>query len=125
MEQRIARVFPILHLIAQHLQHGWQDVAMVRQPLDLLTAFEPTGGVDQEGHLEALLPDDIVMLVTAMLSEALAVISVHDEDGIFIEPKLLVLIDEVLDEEVLVADAVEVTVDQVILREVLVPVTET
>src|ERR671932_2385363 len=115
MEQRIAWVFPILHLIAQHLQHGWQDVAMVRQPLDLLTAFEPAGGVDQEGHLEALLPDDIVMLVTAVLSEALAMVSIQDEDGIVVEPKLLVLIEEVLDEEVLVANAVEVTVEQVIL----------
>src|SRR5919199_4257397 len=124
MEQRIAWVFPILHLIAQHLQHGWQDVAMVRQPLDLLTAFEPAGGVDQEGHLEALLPDDIVMLVTAMLSKALAVVSIQDEDSIVVEPQPLVLIDEVLHEEVLVANAVEVTVDQVILREVLVPVTE-
>src|ERR671933_1505806 len=125
MEQRIAWVFPILHLIAQHLQHGWQDVAMVRQPLDLFTAFEPARGVDQEGHLEALLPDDIVMLVTAMLSEALAMVSIQDEDSIVVEPKLLVLIKEVLHEKVLVANAVEVTVDQVILREVLVPVTET
>ncbi len=83
---------------------------MVREALYPLAVLEPSGGVDQEGYLDALFPHDVVMLEPAVLAEGLPVVAVDDEDGVLVEPHLLVLVDEVLQEDVLVADAVEVAV---------------
>src|SRR5918998_2414997 len=105
MEERIAWVLPILHLVAQHLQYGRQDVGVVREALDPLAVLEPSRGVDQEGHLDALFPHSIVMLEPTVLAEALAVVTVDHEDGVLVEPKLLVLIDEVFQEDVLKFEA--------------------
>src|SRR5918998_5783282 len=110
MEERIAWVLPILHLVAQHLQYGRQDVGVVREALDPLAVLEPSRGVDQEGHLEALFPHSIVVLEPTVLAEALAVVAVEDEDGVLVKPQLLVLLKEVLYKDVLKSEAVEVGV---------------
>ena len=59
------------------------------------------------------------MLEAAVLAEALAVVADDDEDRILIEPELLVLIYELLEAEVLVADAVQLAVDQLVVGEIL------
>src|SRR3712207_7845211 len=41
-------LFRSLHLVAQHLQHGRQDVGMVRQPLYPLAVLEPSRGRSEE-----------------------------------------------------------------------------
>src|SRR5215207_7675608 len=48
MEERIPRVPSTLHLVAQHLQYGRQDVRVVRDSLNPLAALKQPGGVDDE-----------------------------------------------------------------------------
>jgi hypothetical protein len=50
------------------------------------------------------------MLKAFVLAKGFPVIAVKDEDGVLVQPELLVLIYEVPKEEVLVADAVLVAV---------------
>src|SRR5829696_1664695 len=118
-QQRITRILPVLYLVPKHLQHGRQDVGEVGQSFHPRTTLERTRGVNQEWHPETFLPDGIVVLVAAVLAESLAVITVEDEDGVLVEPQLLVLLDEVLQEDVLEAEAVEVAVGPPVIREVL------
>ena len=48
--------------------------------------------------------------VTTVLVEALAVVTENYEDRVFVQPQLLVLIDEAFEEVVLIAEGVEVAV---------------
>src|SRR5215207_4836475 len=113
MQQRIARVFLVLHFVAQHLQYGGQDVDLARQPLYSRAVLEPLGVVDDQRHFEALLIDSIAVQETTVLAEALPMVPEDDEDRVVVEPKLLVLIEEVLQEDILKPKAVEVAVEQV------------
>lgn len=62
------------------------------------------------------------MLEAAVLAESLSVVAVEDEDGILVEPELFVLLEEVLEKEVLAAEAVQLAVDRVVLVELFAPV---
>src|SRR5215207_2043896 len=123
MKERIAWVTSVLHLVTQHLQHGGQDVGVIRQPLNPLAIWEPSWGVDDQRHFEPLLIDGVVVLVASVLAEAFSMIAEDDEDGVIVQPQFLVLIDEVLHEEVLVAQAVKVAVELVDVREILATIT--
>src|SRR3954468_20577141 len=123
MEERIARVLTILHPVAQHLQHGRHDVGLVRKPLDPLAVIEPTRGVYEKRDMKALFVDGVSVHPTSVLSEALPMVAKDDEDRIVVEPQFLVLVEEVLEEDVLEAEAVEVAVDHLVVRKILDPVT--
>ena len=62
------------------------------------------------------------MLVEVVFPEALPVVAVDHEDRVFVEPELLVLVDDVLDEEVEVSDLVLVVVECGVLGVFLAPV---
>jgi hypothetical protein len=68
--------------------------------------LEPPGGVDDKGDPEAFLVGVVFVHVAAVLAEALPVIAEDDEERVLVEPQLLVLLDEVLQEEIQVADAI-------------------
>src|SRR5215210_72075 len=95
---------------------------MVRQLLRPLAPTNESWGVDQERDLQALLPDSVIVLEAAVLAKAFSMVTVYHEDGVVVEPELFVLVNKILQEDVLQAHAVEVAVDQLVLREVLVPV---
>jgi hypothetical protein len=86
MEQRIARVLAVLYLITQHLQHGGQNVGVVRKTLDPLAVLEPPRGVNDERYLQSLLPDGVAVHEAAVLAEAFSMVAEEDEDRLVIEP---------------------------------------
>src|SRR3954469_11652665 len=89
MEERIARVLPAVHLVAQELQHGRDYVGLVCEALNPHAILKPLGIVDDERYSKALLVDGVTMQQAAMLTEALPVIAVDDEDRIIVEAQLL------------------------------------
>src|SRR5829696_10003298 len=116
----MARVLPIPYLVAQHVQHGGQNVDLACQPLDPLAALEPARRVDEQRYPQSLLVGVVTVYIAAVLAEALAMVAVDDEDGVLVEPQLLVLLKEVLQKVVQHAQAVVVTVELLVLRAVLV-----
>ena len=53
---------------------------MVRELLDPLAVLKPSWRVDDERDFQAFLLDSVVVLETAMLSKALSVVAIGDED---------------------------------------------
>src|SRR5215218_1248114 len=100
-EQRVARILAVLHLVTEHLEHGGQQIGVVREPFYLLAVLEPPGGVDQKRYLEPLLVDGVVVPQGPLLAKAFPVIAVDNEDRTLAEPKLFGLRDKVLEEDVL------------------------
>src|SRR4028118_120492 len=89
----------------EHVRDRRQDVEFVHGFLDAprLGALRV---VDEKGYVQALLVDRVVVLLEAVLAEALAVVAQDHEDGLFVETEILVLIEELLQEKILVADGV-------------------
>jgi hypothetical protein len=54
---------------------------MVRELLDPLAVLKPSWRVDDERDFQAFLLDSVVVLETAMLSKALSMGAIGDEDG--------------------------------------------
>ena len=71
--------------------------------------------MDDEGYPQALFVDRVVVLVEVVLSEPLAVVAVEGEDGVLVEPQLLVLLDQVADVEVQVSYGVLVAIESLFL----------
>src|SRR3569833_3061434 len=103
---------PVLHVVAQQLQHGGNYVGLVRESFYPFAALEPAWGVDQEGYPQTFLVDGVAMKVAAVLAEALPVVPVDDKDSVIVKAHLLVLVDQVLQEVVQIAEAVLVAVEQ-------------
>src|SRR5918998_3030701 len=122
MEERVAWVAPILHVVADHLQHGGDYIGLVREPFYSFAALEAAWRVDQEGYPQALLVDGVAVEIAAVLAEALPVVAVDDEDRLLVQAHLLVLVYEVLEEVVQHAHAVVVAVDQAVVGEEFVTV---
>jgi hypothetical protein len=55
---------------------------MVRELLDPLAVLKPSWRVDDERDFQAFLPDSVVVLETAVLSKALFMVAIDDEDGV-------------------------------------------
>ena len=53
---------------------------MVRELLDPLAVLKPSWRVDDERDFQAFLLDSVVVLETAMLSKALSMVAIGDED---------------------------------------------
>src|SRR5215203_7418269 len=104
----MARVLTIPYLVAQHVQHGGQNVDLACQLLDPLAALEPSRRVDEQRYPQSLFVDGVAVQKAAVLAEALAVVAIEDEDGVLVEPQLLVLLKEVLQKVVQHAQAVVV-----------------
>src|ERR687894_1738948 len=122
MQQRISWVYPILYFITQHLHHRREDVNSVGQPCGPLSVFKPARSMDDQRYPYTLLVGGIPMHEATMLAEALTVIAEDDEDGVLVEPKPLVLIEEVLQKVVQHPKAVVVAVEILVLGEGDVPV---
>jgi hypothetical protein len=76
--------------------------------------------VDQERYAQPLLVDGVVVLLeVVVLAEALAVVAEDHEDRVLVQTQLLVLVEEVLQKVVLVADGVQVLVQRLVFRELL------
>ena len=75
--------------------------------------------MDEERHPEPLVVDHVVVLLDAVLAEALAVVAHDDEDRIVVEAELFVLSEEVPQEEILVSNGVQVAVEHLVLGELL------
>src|SRR3712207_3813307 len=117
MQQRISWVSPILYFVAQHLYRRREDVNFVGQPCGPLSVFKPARSVDNQRYPYTLLVGGIPMHEAAMLAEALPKISEENEDGVLVEPKPLVLIEEVLQKVVQHPKAVVIAVEILLLRE--------
>src|SRR5215212_1405896 len=113
VEQRASRVLAVEHLVAEHIHYGRGDIQVVCRSLDALAAVEALGVVDDQWYSQALLPDRAVVMVDAVLAEGLPVVAVDHEDGVLVEPKALVELDDVLYPEVVVVDVVEVAVEHI------------
>jgi hypothetical protein len=53
---------------------------MAREPLDPLAVLKPSWRVDDERDSQVFLLDSVVVLETAMLSKALSLVAIDDED---------------------------------------------
>src|SRR5829696_5151242 len=90
----MARVLTIPYLVAQHVQHGGQNVDLACQPLDPLAALEPARRVDEQRYPQALFVDGITVHKAAVLAKALAMVAIEDKDGVLVEPYRLILLKE-------------------------------
>src|SRR5215207_8718330 len=106
MEERVSCVLSVPYLITQHLRDCWQDIDLAREPVDPLAVLKPSGDVDDQRYSKALLVDGVPVQQAVVFPEAFPVVAEADEDGVLVEPLLLVLIDEVLHEDVLETHAV-------------------
>src|SRR5215207_1151494 len=118
-EHGTARVLGVLYLVPQQVSDGRQYVELADRFPDPAALRETLRVDDEQGYPQSLLVDGIVVLVEAVLAEAFAVVAVDDEDGVVVKAEPLVLVEEVLEEEVDVADAVLVAVERVVLGKVL------
>src|SRR5215217_4354863 len=84
---------------------------------------EPFRIVYDHRYLQVLFVGRVAVRVEAVLAESLPVVSDHNENRILVEPEILVLLKEALQEDVLEAEGVEVTVEILILCETFLLVT--
>src|SRR5215216_2323565 len=111
-----------LDTVAQQLRHRRQDVELVDRRLDPLAVLPPPGLVDDERYMKSLVVDGVVVLLETVLVEPLPVVAENDKGSLVVEPEIPVLIEEVPQEEILVAHGVQVAVELLILRELLLTV---
>src|SRR5919199_1073616 len=84
VQKRESRILSALHLVAQEVQHGRQDIDLARQPLYALAIPEPSRGVDHERYPQALLIGGVAVHKPVVLAEAFPMIAEEDEDGVVI-----------------------------------------
>src|SRR5829696_1329369 len=106
-----------VYRVPQKVRYRRQDVELVYRRLDRRALFPPPGLVDDERYPQPLFVDGVVVLLEAVLVESLPVVSEYYKGRLLVEPELFVLVEEVMQKEVLVADRVQVAVELVVLGE--------